>query len=89
MPVRRAFGLALLLAVGVMPTLSAQMSPVDAWRATRERAIVDELMQFVALPNIATSDADMRRNAILPRATPICAAMRCMSPGCSAPGDSP
>jgi len=56
--------LTLLALLAAAPVLSAQTSAVDAWRATRERAIVDELMQFVALPNIATSDADMRRNAV-------------------------
>ena len=34
-----------------------------SWRAAHEQAIVDELMQFVALPNVATSLPDMDRNA--------------------------
>jgi acetylornithine deacetylase/succinyl-diaminopimelate desuccinylase-like protein len=34
-----------------------------SWRTAHEQAIVQELMQFVALPNIATSLPDMDRNA--------------------------
>jgi acetylornithine deacetylase/succinyl-diaminopimelate desuccinylase-like protein len=41
----------------------AQQSPVAAWRAQHERQIVDELLQLVAIPNVAGNDTDMRRNA--------------------------
>ncbi len=47
--------------------LSAAPSPavikVREWRATRERQIVAELMQLVALPNIASNKADIVKNA--------------------------
>ncbi|MEA2489193.1 MAG: hypothetical protein QOH21_985, partial [Acidobacteriota bacterium] len=33
------------------------------WRTAHEQAIVQELMQFVALPNVATALPDMDRNA--------------------------
>jgi acetylornithine deacetylase/succinyl-diaminopimelate desuccinylase-like protein len=41
----------------------AQTTSVAAWRAAHERKILDELLQLVAMPNVAGSDADMRRNA--------------------------
>jgi acetylornithine deacetylase/succinyl-diaminopimelate desuccinylase-like protein len=43
----------------------AAQGPIAAWRAEHERQIVDELMTFVALPNVAGNDADMRKNAEL------------------------
>ena len=43
------------------PRSAAQSSPVATWRAQHERQIVDELMQLVAIPNVAGNDADMRR----------------------------
>jgi len=47
--------------------LSAAPSPavikVREWRATHERQIVLELMQLVALPNIASNKADIIKNA--------------------------
>jgi acetylornithine deacetylase/succinyl-diaminopimelate desuccinylase-like protein len=42
---------------------AAQTSPVAAWRAAHERQILDELLQLVAIPNVAGADADMQRNA--------------------------
>ena len=50
------------VAVGLPVALAAQ-NPIAAWRAAHERQIVDELMAFVALPNVAGNDADMRKNA--------------------------
>jgi acetylornithine deacetylase/succinyl-diaminopimelate desuccinylase-like protein len=41
---------------------AAQQNPVGAWRVAHERQILDELLQLVALPNVATRD-DMPRNA--------------------------
>ena len=43
--------------------IMAAQGPIAAWRAAHERQIVDELMAFVALPNVAGNDADMRKNA--------------------------
>jgi acetylornithine deacetylase/succinyl-diaminopimelate desuccinylase-like protein len=42
---------------------SATVVKVREWRATRERQIVAELMQLVALPNIASNKADIVKNA--------------------------
>ena len=41
---------------------AAQQTTVGAWRAAHERQILDELLQLVALPNVAARD-DMPRNA--------------------------
>ncbi len=41
----------------------SRRGPIATWRAQHERQIVDELMQLVALPNVAGRDADMRANA--------------------------
>ena len=38
---------------------------VAAWRAANERRILDELVQLVALPNVARNEADMQANAAL------------------------
>jgi acetylornithine deacetylase/succinyl-diaminopimelate desuccinylase-like protein len=63
-PFRSRCRLGLMLAAASLSfaPLAAQ-SPVAAWRAAHERQIVDELMAFVALPNVAGNDADMRKNA--------------------------
>ncbi len=45
------------------PGIAGAQTPVAAWRAQHERQIVDELLQLVAIPNVAGADADMRRNA--------------------------
>jgi acetylornithine deacetylase/succinyl-diaminopimelate desuccinylase-like protein len=42
---------------------SSAVVKVREWRATRERQIVAELMQLVALPNIASNKADIVKNA--------------------------
>ncbi len=54
---------ALALAAVALP--AAQLRPIAAWRAQHERQIVDELLQLVSIPNVAGTDADMRRNAEL------------------------
>ena len=54
--------LSLILVAAAAASLSAQSSPVATWRAQHERQIVDELMQLVAIPNVAGTDADMQRN---------------------------
>lgn len=55
--------LALLAPLGAR--VGAQPSTLGAWRAAHERAIVDELMTLVAIPNVAGADADLQRNAAL------------------------
>jgi acetylornithine deacetylase/succinyl-diaminopimelate desuccinylase-like protein len=55
--------LALIFALTAAASLAAQSSPIATWRAQHERQIVDELLQLVAIPNVAGADADMRRNA--------------------------
>lgn len=54
--------IAILLAVGAVAPAAAQSPSVTAWRSAHERAILDELLQLVALPNVAGKD-DMARNA--------------------------
>jgi acetylornithine deacetylase/succinyl-diaminopimelate desuccinylase-like protein len=61
------FALTLTLPLLVAALASAQPSTVADWRAAHERAIVDELMQLVSLPNVSGNDADMQRNAALLR----------------------
>jgi acetylornithine deacetylase/succinyl-diaminopimelate desuccinylase-like protein len=58
----RATLVALVVVCGVEVTPARQGS-IAAWRALHERQIVDELMQFVALPNVAGNDVEMRKNA--------------------------
>jgi acetylornithine deacetylase/succinyl-diaminopimelate desuccinylase-like protein len=55
--------LTLALVAAAAAAVAAQSSPVAAWRAQHERQIVDELLQLVAIPNVAGNDADLRRNA--------------------------
>ena len=59
LPTRLLLALALLVPA---PLAWAQTSPVAAWRAAHEREILDELLQLVALPNVAGKD-DLARNA--------------------------
>ena len=54
--------LSLIVVAATAASLSAQASPIATWRAQHERQIVDELMQLVAIPNVAGTDADMQRN---------------------------
>lgn len=56
-------GAACALAAAASVILAAQPGPVAAWRAQHERAILAELLQLVAIPNVAGTDAEMRRNA--------------------------
>jgi acetylornithine deacetylase/succinyl-diaminopimelate desuccinylase-like protein len=51
------------LAATAFVTTAAQSSSVATWRSEHERQILDELLQFVSIPNVAGNDADMRRNA--------------------------
>lgn len=54
---------AISIALGLAASLAAQVNPIADWRAAHERAIVDELLAFVALPNVSGNDEAMRRNA--------------------------
>jgi acetylornithine deacetylase/succinyl-diaminopimelate desuccinylase-like protein len=57
---------ALALAFLVAPTVADEVRAIEAARAhaaTHEEAIVAELRELLALPNVATSDSDIRRNA--------------------------
>ena len=42
---------------------SREVMRVREWRATHERQILDELLQLVSLPNIASNKADIAKNA--------------------------
>jgi len=56
------------LALTVMPVRadeSAALAAADAHVAAHEKGIVGELRELLSLPNVATSDADMRANAAL------------------------
>jgi acetylornithine deacetylase/succinyl-diaminopimelate desuccinylase-like protein len=53
------------LAIWASTLLSGQSNAIRVWRAQHERAIVDELLQLVTIPNVSGNDADMRRNAEL------------------------
>lgn len=58
----------MVLAVAMLVSTSvvrAQESAVAQWRAQHERAIVDEFLQLLALPNVSRNEGDMRRNADL------------------------
>ena len=59
----------LLLTIAAAATLSAAPSQhvlrVRAWRTAHERQILDELMRLVSLPNIASNQADIAKNADL------------------------
>lgn len=59
-PYHRRMRLALLL---VLIATTANASDIRAWRQANEAAIVRELSAFVAIPNIASDDANIRRNA--------------------------
>lgn len=43
--------------------LLAQPASVASWRAAHEHRIVDELMILIAIPNVASMDGDMQKNA--------------------------
>jgi acetylornithine deacetylase/succinyl-diaminopimelate desuccinylase-like protein len=51
-----------LVLIASAPHVRAQTSSVGAWRAAHEREILDELLQLVALPNVAGKD-DLAGNA--------------------------
>lgn len=48
-------------------TAAAELAPVqaaiDAWRADREAAILEDFVELLSIPNVASSLPDMERNA--------------------------
>ncbi len=68
---RRRATLVILVAASLAPTttpLQAQARrPIAEWRAAHERQIVDELLQFVAIPNVSGAD-DMTPNVAMLKA---------------------
>src|ERR1700727_1785279 len=60
----RVFGFFLLISL-----VSAQTNPASItarhWRESHERAIIDEYFQLLSIPNIATDQVNIRRNADL------------------------
>jgi acetylornithine deacetylase/succinyl-diaminopimelate desuccinylase-like protein len=57
----KAFAAAIL--AGLLAAPSADVLKVREWRAKNEQAILAELMQLIALPNLAANRADIRKNA--------------------------
>lgn len=63
--------LAALALAAALATASAQQTPAAAakaardWRQSHERAILDEFFSLLAIPNIATDQPNIRRNAAL------------------------
>lgn len=53
---------AALIAQPIAHGASEQPASIATWRAQHERQIVDELLQLVALPNVAGDEAGIRRN---------------------------
>ena len=58
---------AAILAAGLVATVSAQSSPAAQaarqWRQQHERAIVEEFMALLAIPNVSRDTANIQRNA--------------------------
>ncbi len=56
-----------MLAAGLVATVSAQSSPAAQaarqWRQKHERAIVEEFMALLAIPNVSRDTANIQRNA--------------------------
>jgi acetylornithine deacetylase/succinyl-diaminopimelate desuccinylase-like protein len=52
-----------VLLVGLLAAPTPQVLKVREWRAAHERQILTELIQFVSLPNIASNQADIAKNA--------------------------
>jgi acetylornithine deacetylase/succinyl-diaminopimelate desuccinylase-like protein len=54
---------AVLLFAATSAAAQSNAARITEWRRAHERDIARELMELVAIPNVATNDADMRRNA--------------------------
>ena len=63
MSFQQLLGALLLLSVSLSAAPSPDVVRVREWRAKNERRILDELMQLVALPSIASNRADISKNA--------------------------
>ncbi|MBW3571917.1 MAG: M20/M25/M40 family metallo-hydrolase [Gemmatimonadetes bacterium] len=50
--------------VVLTPPLQAQTPKVREWRRANEHALLREYVDFLALPNVARDEADIRRNAV-------------------------
>ena len=65
MPTHRRALAALLLLSALSAPAAAQQPSIPEWRALHEREIVAELLALLSVPNVASNEADMRRNAEL------------------------
>ena len=58
---------AAMVAAGLVATVSAQSSPAAEaarqWRQQHERAIIEEFMALLAIPNVSRDTANIQRNA--------------------------
>ena len=64
----RTLGFVLAAGIAASMAAAAEVPAVDAarkWRQTHERAIVQEFMTLLAIPNIATDQPNIRKNAAL------------------------
>src|SRR5277367_4220252 len=57
--------IAFLLAFRVFAQSNPASNAARRWRETHERAIIDEYFQLLSIPNIATDQVNIRRNADL------------------------
>jgi acetylornithine deacetylase/succinyl-diaminopimelate desuccinylase-like protein len=66
-PMREAAAVAAILMCAGMPAtaadLAAVQSAIDTWRADHETAIIEEFVELLSIPNVASNLADMQRNA--------------------------
>jgi acetylornithine deacetylase/succinyl-diaminopimelate desuccinylase-like protein len=63
-PISRLAPLAMaFLSIVLHPPLQAQTPQVRQWRQANEHALLREYVDFLAIPNVARNEADIRRNA--------------------------
>ncbi|WP_420126017.1 M20/M25/M40 family metallo-hydrolase [Longimicrobium sp.] len=62
-PILRFAPLVMALSVALAPRAQAQTPQVRQWRQANEHALLREYVDFVAIPNLASREADIRRNA--------------------------
>jgi len=55
----------LLVLASAIPAQPSPPAAARAWREANERAIVEEFIELLSIPNVARNVADMRRNAAL------------------------
>ena len=61
---RAAGALALMLPIALLAAAAAPTNAdVRSWRTANERALIDEYVRFLAIPNVASNRDDIRRNA--------------------------